>query len=168
MLPLTYFLPFSNCEYYIPVAPQFCTVSSMRVVEDNCIIQQIFVLVGVVSIVSFINLLMILVIAIVLSVIFCRLACKYKETRITLCRTLILLGFFAAYFVILLTSGTWALQTYIFELLIAVFLLPGCYSPLPSCSTSILLICFAGEQSRELQLNGDASAAAVEEKMNQE
>ena len=148
MLPLTYILPFSNCGYYI--APQFCTVSSMRVVEDNCTIQQIFALVRVLSIVSVINLLMILVIAIVLSVIFCRLACKYKETRITLRRTLILLGLFAAYFVILLTIGTWALQIYIFELLIAVFLLPSCYFPLPSCSTSTLLICFAGEQSREL------------------
>ena len=45
-------------------------------------------------------------ITIALSVVFCCLAREYRETRTTLCRTLILLGFFVGYIVISLIFST--------------------------------------------------------------
>ena len=56
----------------------------------------------VVSIINFIDLGGTFVIIIALSVVFCCLACKYRETRATLCRTLIFIGFYVAYIVIAL------------------------------------------------------------------
>ena len=98
VLPLTYILPFIHCNFHI--TPHVCTVSLTRITEGNCTIQQILALPGVLTFVTVIVLLGTLVIPIPLSIVFCCLACKYKKTRATLRRTLILLGFFVVYTII--------------------------------------------------------------------
>ena len=98
MLPLTYTLPFilafAHCGYF-----ELCRMSSI----GNCTIDQIVVaslpLGYIVGLIDFIGA---FVIIIVLSVVFCRLAREYRETRTILRRTLILLGFFVAYTIILI------------------------------------------------------------------
>ena len=107
VLPLTYILPFIHCGYY-PLQAQLCRMSTDQAVNqvgEYCT-YQLFISSLVLSIVSFIDLIGIFVITTALSVVFCCLTCKYRETRKALCRTLILLGFFVAYTIIgLVYSG---------------------------------------------------------------
>ena len=97
VLPFTYILPFVNCGYF-PLQSQLCRVSFTSI--EICTINQILVSSLVPAIVRFIDFVGIFVVTIALSVVFCRLAREYRETRITLRRTLILLGFLAAYTII--------------------------------------------------------------------
>ena len=129
LFPLTYVLPLAHCNYY--TTQYICIV---RITEDNCtmVTQKTLALAGVLGFIPIIALLGIFVIAIALSVVFCCLASKYRETRATLCRTLILLGFFVVYTIIVLASiGSFRLlQIYVSELMIAV-LLPVTGLPFP-------------------------------------
>ena len=130
VLPLIYILPLAHCNYY--TTPHVCTVSLMRFREDNCTSQLTLALPGVLTFVTIIVLLGTLVIPIALSVVFCCLACKYRKTRATLRRTLILLGFFVVYTIILFANigSLWLLKNYVSELMIAV-LLPVTGLPFP-------------------------------------
>ena len=103
VLPLAYILPFIHCGYYLP-HPQLCRMSVMNPVKENCT-SMIFSS-QVPSIAGGIDFVGILVLIIVLSVVFCCLAREYRETRIALRRTLILLGFFVVYFIIELVLTT--------------------------------------------------------------
>ena len=104
VLPLAYILPFVHCGYYLP-QPQLCNISIMDQImhleaeKENCTGQLIIssLVPGIVNLFDFVG---IFVDIVALSVVFCCLAREYRETRITLRRMLILLGFFAAYIVI--------------------------------------------------------------------
>ena len=101
VLPLTYILPFIHCGYYLLQA-QLCRMSTDQAVNqvgEYCT-YQLSISSLVLGIVSFIDLIGIFVITTALSIVFCCLTCKYRETRKALCRTLILLGFFVAYTII--------------------------------------------------------------------
>ena len=105
VLPLTYILPLAHCGYYL-LQSQLCRMSFIDQVtnpfEENCtsimFSSQVPYYVGGIDFVGM------FVVIIALSVVFCCLACKYRETRATLrrtlCQTLILLGFFVVYFII--------------------------------------------------------------------
>ena len=100
-LPLAYILPFIHCGYFL-MQPQLCDISLidqvMNLKPENCT-SQLFSS-GVPYYVGFVDFVGIFVVIIVLSVVFCCLAREYRETRITLRRTLILLGFFVVYTII--------------------------------------------------------------------
>ena len=106
VLPLAYILPFisafTNCAYFL-LQSEFCRVSFMSIV--NCTTQQL-VSSLVPSYVAAIDFIGIFIVTTALSVVFCCLAREYRETRITLRRTLILLVFFVAYIVISLIFST--------------------------------------------------------------
>ena len=105
-LPLAYILPFIHCGYFL-LQPQLCNMSLIDQImnlPENCT-SMIFSS-QVPSIVGGIDFVGILVLIIALSVVFCCLAREYREARITLRRTLILLGFFVVYFIISLVFGT--------------------------------------------------------------
>ena len=97
VLPLTYILPFIHCGYFL-LQPQLCMMSFIDQVvnlfEENC--TSMMFSSQVPSIVGGIDFVGILVITIPISVVFCCLACKYRETRKALCQTVVLLGFFVA------------------------------------------------------------------------
>ena len=111
VLPLTYILPFiilafANCGFFL-LHSQLCRVSLTNILVDitlgNCTIHQLIISVLAPGyIVGFIDLIGTFVITIALSVVFCRLAREYRETRITLRRTITLLGFFVVYTIILI------------------------------------------------------------------
>ena len=100
-LPLAYILPFIHCGYYLP-QPQLCNMSLIdqviNLIPENCtsmiFSSEVPYYIGGIDFVGT------LVIPIPLSVVFCCLACKYRRTRATLCRTVVLLGFFAVYTII--------------------------------------------------------------------
>ena len=102
VLPFAYILPllpFANCSSF--TFPQLCKKHMTIKKLINCTHGEkaivLSVIPGVVpGIVSFVDLIGIFVITIALSVVFCCLACKYRRTRATLCRTVVLLGFFVA------------------------------------------------------------------------
>ena len=104
VLPFAYILPLlplANCSFF--TLPQLCkmNMSIWKLInctlEGKAIVSSIAgVVPGIVSFVDFVGMFVTSLIAIVLSVVFCCLACKYRRTRATLCRTLILLGFFVA------------------------------------------------------------------------
>ena len=100
VLPLAYILPFVDCGYHLLL----CRVSltSIYHMTKNCTILTSLVP----SIVPAIDFIGIFVVTIALSVVFCCLAREYRETRTTLCRTLILLGFFVGYIIISLIFST--------------------------------------------------------------
>ena len=98
VLPLTYILPFIHCGYY-PLQAQLCIDQVLNDVGEYCG-YHLFISTLVLSIVSFIDLIGVFVITIALSVVFCCLSCKYRETRKALCRTVVLLGFFVTYTII--------------------------------------------------------------------
>ena len=97
-LPLTYILPFIHCGYF-PMQPQLCNRLFIDQVMNLVCISQLFSS-QVPYYVGFVDFVGIFVITIALSVVFCCLAREYRETRKTLRRTLILLGFFVVYFII--------------------------------------------------------------------
>ena len=93
VLPLTYIYPWAYCEL-----GQWCSIDTM---DLNCTFvvnagQNLMLYFNLFDLMGMIG----MVFTIVLSVVFCCLACKYRETRQpflkTLCRTLILLGLFVA------------------------------------------------------------------------
>ena len=93
VFPLTYIHPWAYCEL-----GQWC---STNIIDLNCTIvlnigQSLVVTFNTYDIMGVIG----VIFTIMLSIIFCCLACKYRETRQpflrTLCRTLILLGLFVA------------------------------------------------------------------------
>ena len=101
VLPFAYILPllpFANCSSF--TFPQFCKMNMTGEKPMKCALEGktiVSSIAGVVpGIVSFVDLIGMFVVTIVLSVVFCCLACKYRETRAALRRTLILLGFFVA------------------------------------------------------------------------
>ena len=102
VLPLAYILPviillFANCGYL----PQLCRVSLTSILVGNCTITQIVIAnLAPGYIVGLIDFIGAFVIIIVLSVVFCCLSREYREARITLRRTLILLAFFVVYTII--------------------------------------------------------------------
>ena len=101
VLPLTYILPLAHCGYFL-MQPQLCNRllidQVMYLATEHCT-SQLFSS-GVPYYVGFVDFVGIFVVIILLSVVFCCLVREYRETRITLRRTLILLGFFVVYFII--------------------------------------------------------------------
>ena len=93
VFPFTYIHPWAYCEL-----GQWCSINN---IDPNCTIvwnigQSLVVMFNAYDLMGMIG----VIFTIVLSIIFCCLACTYKETRQpflkTLCRTLILLGLFVA------------------------------------------------------------------------
>ena len=104
VLPLTYIYPWAYCE-----VGQWCRVDTK---DLNCAIDR-----AVMMYFKQFDLMIGIVFTIVLSVVFCCVACKYRETRRpflkTLCRTLVLLGlFFASTAVTLLVNISWTSALY--------------------------------------------------------
>ena len=98
--------------------------------QENCTNQALFIssaMPGIVGAIAFIFLF-------VIAILFCCFACKYRETRITICRTLILPGFFVGfvvtYILMLLLVGivtyaapesNWYILWYVFAAVLPVF-----------------------------------------------
>ena len=100
-LPLAFILPFTHCGYF-QLQAQLCRMSLIDQVMSlvgNCTNLLLFLSL-VPSIVGGIDFVGIFVVTIVLSVVFCCLTREYRETRIALHRTLVLLGFFVVLVII--------------------------------------------------------------------
>ena len=98
--------------------------------RENCTNQALFIssaMQGIVGAIAFIFLF-------VIAILFCCFACKYRETRITICRTLILprffVGFVVTYILMLLLvgivtyaapKGNWYILWYVFAAMLPVF-----------------------------------------------
>ena len=123
VLPLTYIYPWAYCERLLE---QWCGMDHCTT-EPNTgqIVMVYFKLFGLMGMIG-------IVFTIVLSVVFCCVACKYRETRQsllkTLCRTLILLGLFIASTAVtvlvnmLWLSGLFSPDSYIYGLVKAAVL----------------------------------------------
>ena len=106
-LPLTYILPLAHCGYFLtqPILCNRLAIDQVMYLATELCTSQLFSSL-VPYYVGFVDFVGIFVVIIALSVVFCCLAREYRETRITLRRTLILLGFFVVYFIISLVFGT--------------------------------------------------------------